>query len=105
VGRVRVRPIPNITVDIFVTHTAADPDPSYGYTNDFYRRAQVKELIEYISKSDADVVILGGDFNAGPDNSLGISMDSLLLIKFFSLGYLFPRLTLLNSSPNHDKQH
>jgi len=83
VGRVRIRPIPNITVDVFVTHTAADPDPSAGYTNDYYRRAQVKELIEtYISKSDADVVILGGDFNAGPENSPGINMDKLLLKQF-----------------------
>lgn len=85
VGRVRIRPIPNITVDVFVTHTAADPDPSSGYTNDYYRRAQVKELIEsYISKSDADVVILGGDFNAGPENSPGMTWIHYCFNSFYT---------------------
>ncbi len=72
VGRVRIKPSGNITVDVFVTHTAADPDPSHEYTNEYYRRAQVKELIEtYIQKSDADIVILAGDFNAGPETTPG----------------------------------
>ena len=31
-GRVRIQPFSNITIDMFVTHTAADPDPCYGYT-------------------------------------------------------------------------
>ena len=58
----------NITVDVFVTHTAADPDPHlHNYTNAYYRKAQVKELMaSYVNESKADVVLLGGDFNAGP---------------------------------------
>lgn len=67
VGRVRIEPMEGVKVDVFVTHTAADPDPSHGYNNSYYRDRQVKELMEtYIMKSTADVVILGGDFNAGP---------------------------------------
>ena len=57
VGRVRITPAENLTVDIFVTHTAADPDPSHGYDNSYYRVRQVAELMEsYVTKSDADIV-------------------------------------------------
>merc|ERR1712110_189525 len=70
VGRVQVEPMPNVTLDIFVTHTAADPEPWHGYNNSFYREKQVRELLdERISKSKADVVVLGGDFNDGPKDS------------------------------------
>ena len=70
VGRVRIMPAAtimpvasNITVDIFVTHTVADPDPSHGYDNFEYRVLQIDELLKsYISKSNADLVILGKDF-------------------------------------------
>ena len=72
VGRVRIEPVKNLTVDIFVTHTAADPDPSHGYNNSYYRVRQVQELMDtYVSKSDADIVILGGDFNAEPEETEG----------------------------------
>jgi len=72
VGRVRIEPKEGVTMDVFVTHTAADPDPSHGYTNEYYRNAQVIELMEsYVSKSDADLVLLGGDFNAGPETVPG----------------------------------
>lgn len=60
VGRVRVEPHPNITVDLFVTHTCAS---DYNY---YYRQRQVKELVTFVSQSDADFVILGGDFNVDP---------------------------------------
>ena len=55
-------------MDVFITHTAADPDPHlHNYTNEYYRKAQVKELMTtYVNGSKADVVLLGGDFNAGP---------------------------------------
>ena len=36
VGQVRVQPVPNVTVDIFVTHTAAS---NY---NSYYREIQVR---------------------------------------------------------------
>ena len=64
----------NITVDIFITHTAADPDPHlHNYTNEYYRKAQVEELMTtYVNKSTADVVLLGGDFNAGPIKKEGM---------------------------------
>lgn len=72
VGRVRIEPSTNLTIDIFVTHTAADPDPSHGYNNSYYRVRQVRELMNsYVTKSDADIVILGGDFNAEPVHEEG----------------------------------
>ncbi len=63
----------NVTVDVFITHTAADPDQRYhNYSNAYYRDRQVKELMDsYVKKSTADVVLLGGDFNAGPDFTEG----------------------------------
>ena len=74
VGRVRIEPIPGISMDVFVTHTAADPDTRYhNYTNEYYRNAQVKELMEtYITKSTAELVLLAGDFNAGPERQKGM---------------------------------
>ena len=73
VGRVRIHPRDDVTMDVFVTHTCADPDPRlHNYTNEWYRDAQVKELMEtYVKRSTADVVLLGGDFNAGPDLNNG----------------------------------
>ena len=72
VGRVRIIPAYNVSIDVFVTHTAADPDPSYNYNNEFYRQKQVEELIgTYLNESTADVILLGGDFNAGPDTKEG----------------------------------
>jgi len=60
VGRVRVEPHPNVTVDVFVTHTCAE---DYNY---WYRQRQIKELVKFVNKSDADFVLLGGDFNVDP---------------------------------------
>lgn len=72
IGRVRIEPLPNVTTDVFITHTAADPDPSHGYNNRYYRVRQVRELMnKFVSKAKADVVLLGGDFNAGPVNEKG----------------------------------
>ena len=70
VGRVRIIPAAtimpaasNITVDVFVTHTVADPDPSHGYDNFEYRVLQIDDLLKsYISKSNADLIILGKNF-------------------------------------------
>ena len=65
VGRVRIEPRPNTTVDVFVTHTIADGTTMYNET--WYRIKQAEELVEsYLKKSTADAVILGGDFNAPP---------------------------------------
>ena len=72
VGRVRIYPVADVSVDVFVTHTAADPDSSYKYTNEWYRQKQVEELVEtYIANATADIILLGGDFNAGPDTTEG----------------------------------
>lgn len=77
VGRVRIQPIKGLTVDLFVTHTAADPDPSHGYDNSYYRVRQVRELVEtYVKKATGDVIILGGDFNAGPNKTEGKGSNS-----------------------------
>jgi len=61
VGRVRIEPSPGHIVDVFLTHTAAS---DYNY---YYRQKQVKQLVEIIQQSEADFVILGGDFNADPE--------------------------------------
>ena len=60
VGRGRIEPDTNRTVDVFVTHTAAS---DYNY---YYRGKQVEELVGHVERSDADFVILGGDFNVDP---------------------------------------
>jgi len=60
VGRVRIEPKKGHLVDVFVTHTCAS---DYNY---YYRQRQVKELVKIVNGSDADFVILGGDFNADP---------------------------------------
>ena len=71
VGRVRIEPIPNLIVDVFVTHTIADSGTTM-YNNTWVRINQVEELMNtYIDKSDADVVILGGDFNSPPTDNPG----------------------------------
>ena len=44
-----------------------------GICNQYFHISQVRELMDtFISKSKADVVILGGDFNAGPVEHEGI---------------------------------
>lgn len=60
VGRVRIEPHPNVTVDVYVTHTCAS---DYNF---FYRQKQVKELVRFVESSDADFIIVGGDFNVDP---------------------------------------
>lgn len=60
VGRVRIEPAPGHIVDVFWTHTCASDD------NDYYRQKQVKQLMGVIKESNADFIILGGDFNADP---------------------------------------
>jgi len=65
-GRARVEPRPGFTVDLFVTHTCA-VGPSY--SNAFYRESQVEELVGWVKKSNADFMILGGDFNTDPKDN------------------------------------
>jgi len=65
-GRIRVEPSPGITVDAFVTHTCAVGST---YTNAYYREKQVAELVKWTNASDADFVILGGDFNTSPNDT------------------------------------
>ena len=61
--------MPNVTLDVFVTHTVGDPDPKHGYNNSVYIKEQVKELMEKrILKSKADLVILGAHINADPSD-------------------------------------
>jgi endonuclease/exonuclease/phosphatase family metal-dependent hydrolase len=60
VGRVRVEPYRDMIVDVFVTHTAAED------YNRYYREKQVNQLLGLVQRSDADFVILGGDFNVDP---------------------------------------
>jgi len=59
-GKVRIEPKPGYIVDVFWTHTCASD------YNDYYRQRQVKQLMRNVLKSDADFVVLGGDFNSDP---------------------------------------
>ena len=69
VGRVQIEPMPNVTLDVFVTHTVGDPDLKHGYSNSVYLKKQIKELMERrILKSKADLIILGADLNAAPSD-------------------------------------
>lgn len=60
IGRVRIEPHRNFTVDVFLTHTCAED------YNSWYRERQVNELVDHVEASDADFVVLGGDFNVDP---------------------------------------
>lgn len=60
VGRVRVSPKSGINIDVFVTHTISE-DSNYEI-----REKQADELIGLVENSEADFIILGGDFNASP---------------------------------------
>ena len=77
VGHARIEPTEGYIVDVFVTHTCAS---DYNY---YYRQRQVckeiscegilshqilqvKELVQIVENSDADFVVLGGDFNVDP---------------------------------------
>jgi len=64
VGRVRIEPQPNVTVDVFITHTAAVN--SHNNSNAYYRQIQTKEVVEHVKRSTADFAIVGGDFNVDP---------------------------------------
>ena len=74
-GIVRISPDDETNIDVFVTHTAADwteecsfiecgscPD----YHNYYYRKSQVTQLINLVTKSTADIKIVGGDLNTRP---------------------------------------
>ncbi|XP_023327042.1 uncharacterized protein LOC111700390 [Eurytemora carolleeae] len=61
-GRVRIEPVENITVDVFVTHTCASDEVE----NKKARQAQVKQLMKAVRTASADFVLLGGDFNSDP---------------------------------------
>ena len=67
-GRVRIEPIKNLTMDIFTTHLIADPQAQFSYNNTIFREKQSSQLMnEWVLRSNADVVLLGGDFNTTPD--------------------------------------
>ena len=75
IGRVRIEPQFNQTIDVFVTHTIADGTKMANET--WYRVKQAEELVDsYLKKSTADAVILGGDFNAPPILKPGIFLYS-----------------------------
>jgi len=63
IGRVRIRPARNITVDIFVTALAAS---DYNF---YYRQIQAKEFAEEVKRSDADYILAGTSLNSDPRNS------------------------------------
>jgi len=88
-GRIRVEPSSGITVDAFVTHTCA-VGPTY--SNAFYREKQVAELVKWTNASDADFVILGGDFNTSP-NDKETSYHTLKAAMVSSMEEFFQKIT------------
>jgi hypothetical protein len=71
VGRVRIEPRTDLTVDIFTTHTIADSGTTMA-NNTWYRVKQVEELMgTYVAKSNATAIILAGDFNTSPVERAG----------------------------------
>ena len=63
VGRVRVAPSHNLSLDIFLTSLAANDYNSY------YRQIQASEFGAAIRASDADFVIAGGNLEVDPRSS------------------------------------
>jgi len=87
VGKVRIEPFPGHIVDIFVTHTCASDD------NAVYRQKQVKELVDFVKKSSADFVILGGDFNSDPVvNKNETTLKDITDIMVSSINEIFQKL-------------
>jgi len=101
-GRVRIEPIPGHTVDVIVTSLASI---DYNY---WYRESQAKDLVNMIKQSDADHVIVAGDFNVDPrDNedtykSLKTELTDAVeeFYKNDATKYLDPSLSTLGNSRN-----
>ena len=45
-----------------------------------YRQRQIKELVKFVNKSDADFVLLGGDFNVDPKASYRQHLKSVIFL-------------------------
>ena len=62
-GQVTIQPVAEISVTAFVAHTVAVwPGAKYIST----RRQQCSQMMKSVERSDTDLVIVGGDFNAEP---------------------------------------
>jgi len=102
VGRVKIEPSPGHTVDVIVTSLASI---SYNY---WYRESQAKELLNIISKSTANHVIIAGDFNVDPrDNEntyktlkSGLTDAVEQFYKDDPSKYLDPKLSTLGNAHN-----
>jgi len=101
-GRIRIEPSPGLTVDVIVTSFASI---DYNY---WYRERQVKDLLGFVSESDADHVIVAGDLNVDPrDNedtykTLKSELTDALeeFYKDDSTKYLNPALSTLGNAKN-----
>ena len=62
VGKVTITLWEDFTVDVFVTHTVASWAPR-GDSNDDIRENQLKQVMNQVDNSLANLVIIGGDFN------------------------------------------
>jgi len=101
-GRVRIEPSPGHTVDVFITSFASI---DYNY---WYRESQSKDLVTMVSQSDADHVIVAGDFNVDPrDNentykTLKTQLTDAVeeFYKNDSSKYLDPALATLGNAKN-----
>ena len=70
-GQVTIHPTADITVAAFVTHTVAEfCVPPFGCLsfNKSVRKAQLRQMMKIVDKSNADLIIVGGDLNAEPQD-------------------------------------
>ena len=88
-GRVRIEPVTNLTVDVFVTHTHSD---SY-----YHQNHQIQQLKESVLNSNADVVILGGDLNVPPSGKL----YEKLVPHFTDSGWSWPSIATYGNPRNY----
>lgn len=87
-----------VGVEVFVTHTIAEPPVGTGYSNAEYRVSQVGEIVANATASKEQVVVVGGDFNMVPSGEEGeeerasfrkrVIFDPLFF-SFFSAGTTF----------------
>ncbi len=99
VGRVRIIPFGNMTIDIFNTHANS--------WDSWYRIKQAQELMDSnVKKSTADAVIMGGDLNTTPDMTPGTPYEIIQGFmhnsaeEFFSNEWLQPKLATYANQRN-----
>jgi len=99
IGRVRLEPAANLSVDILVSSLCAED------TNSYYRQIQAQEFGEALRSSDADFVLAGGNFEVDPRTSETTYRDVSRHMKdtkfqYFGHGWLNPNLATYGNAKN-----